>query len=67
MVEDLPPELAADLNGDGIADVYWNRNLTVRRMDPAGRVDNPVWAASWNWGGAVYWGVREGQGQIGWP
>jgi hypothetical protein len=66
-VEGLPPELAADLNGDGIMDAYWNRNLTIRRMDEAGQVGNPAWAASWNWGGAVYWAVREGQGQIGWP
>jgi hypothetical protein len=36
-------------------------------MDEANQVDNPAWAASWNWGGAVYWAVREGQGQIGWP
>jgi hypothetical protein len=66
-VAGLPPELAADLNGDGTPDAYWNSNVTIRRMDEANRVDNPLWAASWNWGGAIYWGVREGQGQIGWP
>ena len=67
MVPGLPPNLAADLNGDGVPDAYWNHNLTIRRMDEGNRVDNPEWAASWNWGGAVYWAVREGQGQVGWP
>ena len=67
LVPGLPPNLAADLNGDGIPDAYWNHNLTIRRMDEGNRVDNPAWTASWNWGGAVYWAVREGQGQVGWP
>jgi hypothetical protein len=67
MIAGLPANLAADLNGDGAPDAYWNHNLTIRRMDEGNRVDNPVWAASWNWGGAVYWAVREGQGQVGWP
>ena len=67
MVQGLPSELAADLDQDGTPDAYWNSNVTLRRMDEAGRIDNPQWAASWNWGGAVYWAVREAQGQIGWP
>jgi len=67
MVQGLPSGLAADLDRDGTPDAYWNNNLTIRRMDDAGRVDNPQWAASWNWGGVVYWAVREAQGQIGWP
>jgi hypothetical protein len=67
MVPGLPPHLAADLNGDGSPEAFWNRQVTIRRMDEGGRVDNPAWAASWHWGGAVYWAVREGQGQIGWP
>ena len=67
MIAGLPPNLAADLNGDGVPDAYWNHNLTIRRMDDGNRVDNPEWAASWNWGGAIYWAVREGQGQVGWP
>jgi hypothetical protein len=67
MVPGLPPNLSADLNADGVPDAFWNHLVTIRRMDEAGRVDNPRWAASWNWGGAVYWAVREGQGQIGWP
>jgi hypothetical protein len=66
-VANLPASLAADLNGDGTPDAYWDRNLTLRRMDNANRVDNPIYRRSWNWGGAIYWGVREGQGQIGWP
>jgi hypothetical protein len=67
MIAGLPPNLAADLNSDGVPDAYWNHNLTIRRMDEGNRVDNLEWAASWNWGGAVYWAVREGQGQVGWP
>ena len=66
-VAGLPAALAADLNGDGSPDAYWNNNLTLRRMDDANRVDNPTYQRSWNWGGIIYWGVREGQGQIGWP
>lgn len=67
MVLGLPAELAADLDQDGAPDAFWNNNVTLRRMDEAGRVDHPQWAASWNWGGVVYWAVREAQGQIGWP
>lgn len=67
MVPGLPPNLSADLNRDGVPDAYWNHQVTIRRMDTGGRVDNPQWASSWNWGGTVYWAVREGQGQIGWP
>lgn len=67
MVVGLPRSLAADLNGDGSQDAFWNRKVTVRRMDENNRVDNPVWAGSWSWGGQVYWAVREGQGQIAWP
>jgi hypothetical protein len=66
-VANLPLSIAADLNGDGVMDAYWNRNLTLRRMDNADRVENPTYRRSWNWGGTIYWGVREGQGQIGWP
>jgi hypothetical protein len=66
-VQGLPAALAADLNGDGSPEAYWNNNLTIRRMDDANRVDNPTYRRSWNWGGMIYWGVREGQGQIGWP
>ena len=66
-VRDLSASVMADLNGDGRADAYWDHNLTLRRMDDANRVDNPTYQRSWNWGGTIYWAVREGQGQIGWP
>jgi hypothetical protein len=66
-VKDLPAALKADLNGDGTADAYWDNKLTLRRMDDNNRVDNPQYQRSWNWGGMIYWAVREGQGQIGWP
>ena len=55
------------VNGDGAPDAYWDNNLTLRRMDDNNRADNPRYARSWNWGGLIYWAVREGQGQIGWP
>ena len=63
----LPAGMAADLNGDGSPDAYWNRRVTVRRMDENNRIDNPAWAGAWYWGGSVFWAVREGQGQIAWP
>lgn len=66
-VQNLPASVMADLNGDDIPDAYWNNNLTIRRMDDNNRVDNPAYRHSWNWGGVIYWAVREGQGQIGWP
>jgi hypothetical protein len=67
VVANLPGSLAADLNGDGNPDAYWDRNLTLRRMDEAGSINNPTYRRSWSWGGLIYWAVREGQGQIGWP
>lgn len=67
MVADLPDVMAADLDGDGVPDAYWNRRVTVRRMDAQNRIDHPDWAGTWQWGGSVFWGVREGQGQIAWP
>lgn len=66
-VQGLPASVMADLNNDGIPDSYWDNNLTLRRMDDSGSVNNPRYQHSWNWGGTIYWGVREGQGQIGWP
>jgi hypothetical protein len=66
-VQNLPAALMADVNHDGIPDAYWDNNLTLRRMDDNNRVDNPQYQRSWNWGGVIYWAVREGQGQIGWP
>lgn len=67
LVAGLPPELAADMNGDGLPEAYWNNQVTVRRMDEANSVTNPQWQGSWSWGGVIYWAVREGQGQVGWP
>lgn len=64
---EIPANQLADLNGDGVFDAYWGRLSFIRRMDEAGRVDNPQWAHSYSWGPVWYWGVREGQGQIGWP
>lgn len=67
MVAGLPGGIAADPNNDGIVDAYWNYNVTIRRMNDNNRIDDNEWERSWNWGGTVYWAVREGQGQIGWP
>jgi hypothetical protein len=65
---DLPASFLADLNGDGAPDGYWGRTTFVRRMDDAGRIDNPEWAHWYSWPGPYwYWAVREAQGQVGWP
>ena len=56
------PLLMADINNDGTPDAYWDNNLTLRRMDDNNRVDNPRYQRSWNWGGIIYWAVREGTG-----
>lgn len=66
-VANLPAALMADVNNDGAPDAYWDNNLTLRRMDNSGSISNPQYQRSWNWGGGIYWAVREGQGQIGWP
>jgi len=66
-VANLPAARMADINNDGTPDAYWDTNLTLRRMDDAGSISNPQYQRSWNWGGIIYWAVREGQGQIGWP
>lgn len=66
-VANLPAARMADINNDGTPDAYWDTNLTLRRMDDAGSISNPQYQHSWNWGGIIYWAVREGQGQIGWP
>ncbi|MCQ3951758.1 MAG: hypothetical protein DPW15_00540 [Chloroflexi bacterium] len=66
-VANLPAVRMADINNDGTPDAYWDTNLTLRRMDGAGSISNPQYQRSWNWGGVIYWAVREGQGQIGWP
>ena len=66
-VQNVPSSSLADINGDGIPEAFWNNNLTMRRMDNNNSVSNPRYQRSWNWGGIIYWAVREGQGQIGWP
>lgn len=66
-VANLPAGRMADINNDGTPDAYWDTNLTMRRMDESGSISNPQYHRSWNWGGIIYWAVREGQGQIGWP
>jgi hypothetical protein len=66
-VQNVPASRVADINGDGIPDAFWNNNLTLRRMDDGNSVNSPRYRRSWNWGGTIYWAVREGQGQIGWP
>lgn len=66
-VQNTPASVMADLNNDGTPDAYWDRNLTMRRMNDANSVVDPQYQRSWNWGGTIYWAVREGQGQIGWP
>jgi len=66
-VANLPAALMVDVNNDGTPDAYWDNNLTLRRMDESGSVSSPQYQRSWNWGGIIYWAVREGQGQIGWP
>ena len=66
-VQNTPAALMADINDDGTPEAFWDNNLTLRRMDESGSVSNPQYQRSWNWGGIIYWAVREGQGQIGWP
>jgi hypothetical protein len=65
-VRGLPASMMADLDHNGAADAYWDRFVQIRRMDNANRIDNPLWARTYSWGSVFYWGVREGQGQIGW-
>ncbi len=65
-VRGLPASMMADLDHNGAADAYWDRFVQIRRMDDANRIDNPLWARTYSWGSVFYWGVREGQGQIGW-
>jgi len=66
-VPGVPESMKADLNHDGNPDAYWDRLVTIRRMDDNNSISGR-WAASYSFGGGVvYWGVREGQAQIGWP
>ena len=65
-VRDLPASMMADLDRNGAPDAYLDRQVQIRRMDNANRIDDPLWVRSYFWGSVFYWGVREGQGQIGW-
>ena len=65
-VRGLPASMMADLDHNGAADAYWDRFVQIRRMDDANRIDNSLWERTYSWGSVFYWGVREGQGQIGW-
>jgi hypothetical protein len=56
--------LPASMNGGG---VYNDWTVVIRRMDENGNVNNPAYAHQYSWGTIFYIGVREGQGQIGWP
>jgi hypothetical protein len=67
MVPNLPAEYAADTDGDGKADAFWNMGVVVLRMNEANSIDDPIYAHSYSWGEVFYWGVREGQGQITFP
>jgi hypothetical protein len=66
-VVDLPQSMYADLDKNGIPDAYWNSNFVISRMDDNNRTDNPLYERHWSYGSLLPWGVREGQGQIGWP
>jgi len=56
--------LPASMNGGS---VYNDWTVVMRRMDENGNVNNPAYAHQYSWGTIFYIGVREGQGQIGWP
>jgi hypothetical protein len=66
-VKNLPPAEAADTNGDGIPDAYWDLGIVIRRMNNAGSISDPVYAHSYSWSDVFYWAAREAQGQITFP
>jgi hypothetical protein len=66
-VKNLPPAEAADTNGDGIPDAYWDLGIVIRRMNNAGSISDPVYSRSYSWGDLFYWATREAQGQITFP
>ena len=66
-VKNLPPAEAADTNGDGIPDAYWDLGVVIRRMNNAGSISDPVYAHSYSWSDVFYWAAREAQGQITFP
>jgi len=64
----IPPSavqnLPASINGGS---VYNDYSVVIRRMDDNGSTSNPAYAHQYSWGSIYYWGVREGEGQEGWP
>ena len=65
--EILPGEVAnlpASMNGGS---VFNDWTVVMRRMDENGNANNPAYAHQYSWGSVFFFGVREGQGQIGWP
>ncbi|HUH98999.1 MAG TPA: hypothetical protein VLZ89_16680 [Anaerolineales bacterium] len=66
-VKGLPPSEAADTNGDGKPDAFWDLGVVIRRMNDAGSISDPVYAHSYSWGDVFYWAVREAQGEITFP
>jgi hypothetical protein len=66
-VKNLPPAEAADTNGDGIPDAYWDLGIVIRRMNNSGSISDPVYAHSYSWSDVFYWAAREAQGQITFP
>lgn len=66
-VPGVPPDLLADLDGDGRPDAFWNLNGVIRRMDEADRPARGDLAFALPVRGLFPIWVREAQGQIGWP
>ncbi len=66
-VKNLPPAEAADTNGDGVPDAYWDLGVVIRRMNDANSISDPVYAHSYSWGSVFYWAAREAQGEITYP
>ena len=66
-VKNLPPAQAADTNGDGVPDSYWDLGVVIRRMNDANSISDPVYAHSYSWGSVFYWAAREAQGEITYP
>jgi len=62
-VQGLPAHMLADVDKDGRPDAFWNYGVTIKRMNEAWSVNDPVYRRSWNWGGKIYIAVREGQTQ----
>lgn len=62
-----PPDLLADLNGDGRPEALWNRKIVIRRMAENDQPARGPLAFRIELDGLFPFWVREAQGQIGWP